>query len=137
MLKQLQFFSVASDGRVTLWTLAKSELLHQVLILFCSFGDKLQEQGVSMCASTALQRRADLSSTWGKGMAHVTRLLSHLGMHCQLSNASLGGSQGFLTATAKDKLSLSRSNAECWLLLSCHAAWPLFSNHIVLHGAQK
>lgn len=29
-LKQLQFFSVASDGRVTLWTLAKSELLHQV-----------------------------------------------------------------------------------------------------------
>ena len=30
MLKQLQFFSVASDGRVTLWTLAKSELLHQV-----------------------------------------------------------------------------------------------------------
>ena len=31
MLKQLQFFSVASDGRVTLWTLAKSELLHQVL----------------------------------------------------------------------------------------------------------
>lgn len=31
MLKQLQFFSVASDGRVTLWTLAKSELLHQVM----------------------------------------------------------------------------------------------------------
>lgn len=30
MLKQLQFFSVASDGRVTMWTLAKSELLHQV-----------------------------------------------------------------------------------------------------------
>ena len=29
-LKQLQFFSVASDGRVTLWTLSKSELLHQV-----------------------------------------------------------------------------------------------------------
>ena len=33
MLKQLQFFSVASDGRVTLWTLAKSELLHQVWLL--------------------------------------------------------------------------------------------------------
>ena len=33
MLKQLQFFSVASDGRVTLWTLAKSELLHQVRLL--------------------------------------------------------------------------------------------------------
>ena len=32
MLKQLQFFSVASDGRVTMWTLAKSELLHQVLL---------------------------------------------------------------------------------------------------------
>ena len=28
--KQLQFFSVASDGRVTLWTLEKSELTHQV-----------------------------------------------------------------------------------------------------------
>lgn len=33
-LKQLQFFSVASDGRVTLWTLAKSELLHQVCKLW-------------------------------------------------------------------------------------------------------
>lgn len=43
MLKQLQFFSVASDGRVTLWTLAKSELLHQV-----------QRQGVTMTASPAL-----------------------------------------------------------------------------------
>ncbi|DBB04306.1 TPA: Dynein, 78 kDa intermediate chain, flagellar outer arm [Trebouxia sp. C0004] len=32
MLKQLQFFSVASDGRVTLWTLAKSELLHQEMM---------------------------------------------------------------------------------------------------------
>ena len=30
MQKQLQFFSVASDGRVTLWTLEKSELTHQV-----------------------------------------------------------------------------------------------------------
>ncbi|KAK9824529.1 hypothetical protein WJX72_011108 [[Myrmecia] bisecta] len=27
--KQLQFYSVASDGRVTLWTLSKSELTHQ------------------------------------------------------------------------------------------------------------
>ena len=42
MLKQLQFFSVASDGRVTLWTLAKSELLHQVPFLSCSHGDRPQ-----------------------------------------------------------------------------------------------
>lgn len=33
MQKQLQFFSVASDGRVTLWTLEKSELTHQEMMM--------------------------------------------------------------------------------------------------------
>lgn len=44
MLKQLQFFSVASDGRVTLWTLAKNELLHQVPMLRCINDDMPYEQ---------------------------------------------------------------------------------------------
>ena len=51
MLKQLQFFSVASDGRVTLWTLAKSELLHQVLLLCCISDDRPQQQGITIVAS--------------------------------------------------------------------------------------
>ena len=51
MLKQLQFFSVASDGRVTLWTLAKSELLHQVLFYCCISDDRPQHHGISAVAT--------------------------------------------------------------------------------------
>ena len=60
MLKQLQFFSVASDGRVTLWTLAKSELLHQVLLLCCVSGDKFQQPGVTAAATAVTQTCPDL-----------------------------------------------------------------------------
>ena len=84
----LQFFSISTDGRFTLWTLAKNELIHQVCILL-SHLRRMQRNGWQWTGLDGLEAPAVLllhNMIWmmamdgsGGGTALIKHKLSPLG----------------------------------------------------------